>query len=102
MNTSDIFAKSGERLFMLLYAWTEGKGTGRLMEGNLTEVRIRAPRYEGDEVMVICKGEIDGYKVVGFHTADDPGTALKGALERVRNGQLKWREDKGYIPGKQE
>lgn len=94
----DISAKAGERLFMLLWRWTEGTGQGRLSEVDIKEIRVRAPRFDGDTVMVIMKGTVDGVMVVGFHTADDAGTALKGALERAMNGQLKWREDRPWQP----
>jgi hypothetical protein len=91
-------SEKAERLLVLMERVWHPLESARLMEGNITEIRVRGPKNGSPEIMVIVKAEVDGTLFVGFHSADTYGDALKGALERIQNGQLKWREDKPFQP----
>jgi hypothetical protein len=64
-----------------------------LIDGQITEIRIRRRNPETGEVLVIVKARDEEMSYVGFHSEPETELALKGALERVRNGQMRWRED---------
>jgi hypothetical protein len=75
----------------------------RIMAGRITEIRIKRPRFEGDEVMVIVKAVDDSRLFVAFSTGLDAPTALASALARAEQQVLKWREDQyGVQPGASE
>jgi hypothetical protein len=74
----------------LLWDVHEGR---QVMDGQITEIRIKRPRFEGDDTMVIVKALADGKKFVAFHTSDSAPGALAGAMARLEQKQLKWRED---------
>lgn len=65
-------------------------------EVRLTELRIKAPTEQGGTYLVIAKGVFERQMVVGFHGADTPHDAIKGACERLNNRSMKWREDKPW------
>lgn len=65
----------------------------RIMAGKITEIRIKKPRYEGDEIMVIVKAEDDEGRFVAFSTGIDAPSALATALARADQEALKWRPD---------
>lgn len=44
--------------------------------------------------LVIAKGWYGGHKLVAFHRASDPLTAMLGMLQRYIEGKLDWKEDK--------
>lgn len=90
--------EKAERLLVLLERIWHPLESARLSEMDITEIRIRGPRDGQPEIMVIVKGVVDGVQVVGFHSADNASDAIKGALERVQNRQLKLREDKPFTP----
>jgi hypothetical protein len=62
-------------------------------------INIKLATYEGGELLVILKGVAGTTKVVAFHSADDLFEALAGALSRVENDTLKWREDTPWDGG---
>lgn len=64
----------------------------------IDQIVIRNGRDRGDEPLVIVKARFEGRKYVGFHSATDVEAAVQGALERVRNQDMKWREDRPYEP----
>jgi len=65
----------------------------------MREIRIRVPQAEGDDYMVVVKATAGGHPFVAFHAAAEAHEALKGAIERIANGHMKWREDRPYQPG---
>ena len=61
----------------------------------VTGFKIRGPEYEfGDYLCVINAVAEDGLRVVAFHNATSLKDCLAGAGHRLRNGSLKWYEDK--------
>ncbi len=57
-------------------------------------VRVKLGILDRDESLCIVTGtDEEGLPVVGFTSALSPGEALTGALNRIENGQMKWRED---------
>jgi nickel-dependent lactate racemase len=62
-------------------------------------VNIKLATYEGGEHLVILKGVSGTTKVVAFHSAEDLLDALAGALARIENDTLKWREDTPWQGG---
>ncbi len=49
----------------------------------------------GDVLIVVQADSADG-GVVAFHTADLVSEAIKGVMNRLDNGTLKWKEDIPY------
>lgn len=82
-------------LVMAMDAWVgvpSGDGS------RITELRLRAARAPGEDCLVIVKMLSDGRRWVAFHGAENPSDALRGALERLKNDQLQWKQDK-YAQG---
>lgn len=86
-------ADKAMRLFVMLERLYHPYEPARLTELDITEIRVKKPKADGEGVMIIVKATEEGQTFVGFHSADSAGEALKGALERVQNRTLKWRED---------
>lgn len=87
-----------ERLWRLLECvWHHSSG-GNLMDGRITEIRIRKPDYEGGPVKLVIKGLDESGKYVGFSEGIDTPTGVLAVLDRIKAGQMKWREDKPYQP----
>lgn len=64
-------------------------------EEGVKAFRVRGPRWEGDEYMIVCNSvDGDGAVVVGFHTASTLTEVLTGLGNRLRNGTMKWHVDK--------
>lgn len=82
-----------KRLWVLLSRLWHPVWEGRLSSMNIREVRIRGPREEGGQVLCIIKAEDEHGRFVAFHAADSAVEAVRGTLERVENGSLKWKED---------
>lgn len=62
----------------------------------IKEVRIKVRYgYEGD-VLAIIKADRGKDKVVAFQSGDRLDEVVQGLANRLRNGDLKWREDKPY------
>ena len=80
-------------MWLLLTRLWDVAGEVQLMDGQITEIRIKRPRFDGDDTMVIVKALAEGKKYVSFHTSGDAPSALVGALSRLDAQQLKWRED---------
>lgn len=60
----------------------------------LTGLSVRPPRYEGDETLIVLRGEDEaGQTVVAFHSAYMLTDAVSGAWTRHKNGTLKWKAD---------
>jgi hypothetical protein len=66
--------------------------------GEVVPTMIKLRLGVTDEVETLCVVEAtgpDGGPLVGFNGAQTPTEALVGAINRVRNGQMKWRVDDG-------
>lgn len=64
--------------------------------GEMVPTSIKLRIGVTDEVETLCIVEAvggDGTPVVGFNGAQSPSEALIGAINRIRNGQMKWRVD---------
>lgn len=98
-NGKDHSSKAGKRLFQLLEVlWNNEKGF-ELMDGAITEIRLKKPKTPGDDVMIIVKARVDGQSFIAFSGGYNAGDGLRTALERIQNGQIKWRDDQPYLPG---
>jgi hypothetical protein len=97
-------AEKAMRLWVLLERLYHQYVPARLSEVDITEVRVKKPKEPNGQVMVVVKARDEDTAYVAFHSADSGADALKGALERIQNKQLKWREDhyKGAAPGASE
>lgn len=63
----------------------------------ITEIRLRAPREVGEDILATVKAvTVEGKRFVGFHGALSSAEAIRGAVERINNATLKWREDRPY------
>lgn len=70
--------------------WLAGpRAQGVLVAG----LRLRMPNEEHPECLVVCRGVKEGVFLIGFHSADTPSEALRGAVERIENGSMIWREE---------
>lgn len=87
----------------LLYAlWRLEKLMDIEYDGELrvTEIRVRSAREAGEDILVTIKAQTyDGKKFIGFHAAQSLPEALRGAVERLNNATLKWKEDKPFGGG---
>lgn len=61
-----------------------------------TELRVKLDIGEGEEVLGIMKREGPEGKQITFHYGQSIGVVLEGLVARLKNGTLKWREDKPY------
>lgn len=68
----------------------------RLFEGDVWVKRISVtmPNDERSEYMAVCSAVVGGEWMVAFQGGSTMGEALKGLLERMENGSVKWRPDK--------
>ncbi len=62
----------------------------------LTELRIKCDPDDDQGVLVILKGYVGAQWMIAFHRDATFSDAIRGAGNRLRNGDLKWREDKPY------
>ena len=66
---------------------------------DVSGVKIKLGGADGMESLVIVTGRNgDGLPVVAFHSALGGLDALAGALNRLANGGLKWKEDEYAKP----
>jgi len=90
----DVTAHSERMWWNLFHLWHSKSWEMRIMAGNITEIRIRRPKTDAGEVLVILKAEAEGKHFVAFHAGVDGPTALSGALTKAKENGLKWSEDK--------
>lgn len=64
----------------------------------ITEVRVKLPEMAAGDTLVVVKGIVGDQRVICFHSAHGPGEAVRGAIERVRNGQAGWKDDQFGVP----
>lgn len=72
----------------------------RIEGGMITEVRIKAPRFDGDQILVMVKARDDNGNYVAFSEGVDAPSALASALARAEQKALKWRTDEYAGGGK--
>ena len=88
--------RAAQRLQLLLWGlddWAMADGEENM---RVFEIRVTGGPDRGGEWMVVAKGVDEGKRVVGFHSADTAEEAIRGCLNRIGNGQLKWKEDTPY------
>lgn len=56
-------------------------------------LRVKFPEHEGEDYLVVMKGDSNKGNHVAFHAADGLAEALRGAAERYKNKKLVWKED---------
>lgn len=88
--------RNRERLQLLLWILEDWMLQEDTQGMTITEVRTRVGTGSGGLFLTIVKATFEGRPYVGFHSADTPEDAIRGALERIRNTDMKWREDKPY------
>lgn len=67
---------------------------GRLQ---VRKVNIRCGlTFQSETLVTIAGWDEDGMPAVAFHSADSVSGALRGALNRLLNGTLDWKEDAFY------
>lgn len=59
----------------------------------LLGLSARLPNLPGEEVLIVLRGQTDVGAVVAFHSASTFAEAISGAITRLDNGSLKWKED---------
>lgn len=57
-------------------------------------IAVQCPDGDRDDYMVYVTGLVDGKRCVAFHGGATFREALIGAIDRMSNRSLKWREDK--------
>lgn len=62
----------------------------------LTELRVKCDPDDESGVLIIIKGYVGSEWQVAFHRGDSIATCIAETGNRLRNGSLKWREDKPY------
>ena len=63
-------------------------------EIEIVSFRLRLGQPGHEENLVVVQGvNGSGEPVVAFHSADEASDALVGAINRVLNGQLRWKAD---------
>lgn len=77
-------------LLMMLDEWMRGEDAQGM---RVNEIRIRTGRDRGGEHLIVVKASFEGRQFVGFHSGNDVEEVLQGALERVKNNTMKWRDD---------
>lgn len=88
-----------QRLQLLLMQLDEWMVTVDTQGMRITNIRVRSPIEGSGDFLVVVKARIEGRPYVGFHSATTAEDGLIGALERVRNNDLKFREDKPFEKG---
>jgi len=90
--TGRLCRRVGENLlvFEARVAQLDEEGVG------MVSFTVRMPTHDKPDVLVVLRGVTDAGSVVGFHGAATVWEALNGALERVYNRSMKWKEDQGW------
>lgn len=68
------------------------------LDSNDVEVQglsIRLPRTEGEDYLITVRGVVSGQRSVCFHAGITLAAALRGALARMENNTVRWKDD-GY------
>lgn len=74
--------------------WLDGE---RALGVYLKALKLRLPTEDRSDCLVIVTAVKDGMRLVGFHSADTPAEAVKGAVARVENGTMVWRHDNSEV-----
>lgn len=91
--------RNAQRLQLLLWqldVWMQDEDPQGMWISHIT---LKSGRTRGGEHLVIVKAQFEGVPYVGFHSAEEAESALRGALDRLRNNTLKWKQDEPYTPG---
>jgi hypothetical protein len=54
---------------------------------------LRVPELDGEDWLVTVRAYQEARRVVGFHAAPTFSEAVVGALNRLENGSMKWKDD---------
>ena len=70
-----------------------GIGT-KIEEGTfLLGITIKAPVDQGADWLAVVRADVEGVRVVAFHSADTLTDVIKGACNRYTYNKLKWKDD---------
>lgn len=89
-------ARKRQRLQLLLWALDDWMFKEDAMGMRILSIRVQTRGNSGGEKLVVVKAQHEGRAYVGFHSSETAEDAILGALDRVRNADLKWREDTPY------
>lgn len=56
-------------------------------------IRAKLADEDNRETLIIVKAMVGGSPVVGFHSAEGFGEAVRGTIARLSNRTMKWKED---------
>jgi hypothetical protein len=88
--SADAFRRTGEALAHL---GAEMQGY-RQWQVHVTGLSVRGPKAQGDEFLVTVRAvDAEGKKWVGFNSAMELHDAITGAIVRVQNDTMRWKED---------
>lgn len=87
--TDRIMLRAGIDMHRLEHAATKGISDW----GTLVSIRVRAPNEKSSEWLVVLTVEAENSRVVAFNSGQTMVEALCGTAHRLRNGNLKWKED---------
>lgn len=67
----------------------------RLAEEELEVVgmSVKLPEYAGGDYLVTVRAFKGGVAVVAFHGSDQFADVVRGAIARLENGSMRWRDD---------
>ena len=82
--------------FGRLALWERQMDLGREDDLDVMYIKLRPPRYDGDEWFVVLNAEEGDVKYVAFHSADDMIGALVGVANRMLNNTMKFKKEKPY------
>lgn len=94
----DGLTKRAVRLYRLLQVVFPQQGVSAMANGTVIEVRIKKPRFDGDDALAMVKADDGTHKWIAFSGGYDGAESLRVLLERIQNGQISWREDRPYEP----
>jgi hypothetical protein len=74
--------------------WTEVLDGVTLAGFDVYELKLKRFESQDAKLLLVMKAyDVDGRPVVAFHAGNNVLDVLAGAMRRLRNGSLKWKED---------
>lgn len=70
--------------------WLDGE---RAQGVYMISLKVRMPTEGRSDCLVVVQAQKGNQRLVGFHSADTPAEAVRGAIARVENGTMIWRGD---------
>jgi hypothetical protein len=70
--------------------WLRDKDADEL---DLVSFNIRAPKDDPGDYLVVIRCWVEGRQMVGFHGGETFVEVVLGAIRRLKNDNLRWKED---------